>query len=142
MAKREIDCLCCFEVHALNSKFDTENISCIIQSEEFKMLCTSEIVLKNVLTSLHEFRGDHLEDSNRSLRYAVYKQFIRWVFTHLGKGNRRVIRDGSRAAVTSKMECFVIIVPAVNCYHKALHLGCCSSPRSASGHFFVSIMED
>ena len=142
VAKREIDCLCCFEVHALNSKFDTENISCIIQSEEFKMLCTSEIVLKNVLTSLHEFRGDHLEDPNRSLRYAVYKQFIRWVFTHLGKGNRRVIRDGSRAAVTSKMECFVIIVPAVNCYHKALHLGCCSSPRSASGHFFVSIMED
>ena len=31
VGKREIDCLCCFEVHALNSKFDTENISCIIQ---------------------------------------------------------------------------------------------------------------
>ena len=34
------------------------------------------------------------------------------------------------------MECFVIIVngwlEAVNYYHKALHLGCCSSPRSAS----------
>ena len=38
-------------------------------------------------------------------------------------------RSGSRAAATSKMECFVIIV---NYYHKALHLGCCSSPRSAS----------
>ena len=40
---------------------------------------------------------------------------------------------------TSKMERFVIIVngfqlPAVNCYHKALHLGCCSSPRSASDY--------
>ena len=23
-------------------------------------------------------------------------------------------------------------IPAVNYYHKALHLGCCSSPRSAS----------
>ena len=33
--KSEIDCLCCFEVHALNSKFDTENISSIIQSKEF-----------------------------------------------------------------------------------------------------------
>ena len=27
--KREIGCLCCFEVHALNSKFNTENISYI-----------------------------------------------------------------------------------------------------------------
>ena len=93
MGKREIDCLCCFEVHALNSKFDTENISCIIQSKEFEMLCTSEIVLKNVHTGLHGTRGDYLEDNfpNRLLRYAAYKQYIWWVFKHLGKGNRRVI---------------------------------------------------
>ena len=38
-------------------------------------------------------------------------------------------RGGSRTAATSKMEHFVIIV---NYYHKVLHLGCCSSPRSAS----------
>ena len=38
-------------------------------------------------------------------------------------------RGGSRTAVTSKMELFVIIL---NYYHKVLHLGCCSSPRSAS----------
>ena len=50
-------------------------------------------MLKNVLTGLHETRGDHVEDNfcNRSLRYAAYKQFIWWVFKHLGKGNRRVI---------------------------------------------------
>ena len=40
---------------------------------------------------------------------------------------------------TFEMERFVIIVngfqlPAVNYYHKALHLGCCSSPRSASDY--------
>ena len=37
-------------------------------------------------------------------------------------------------AATSKMERFVIIVNglAVNYYDKALHLGCCSRPRSAS----------
>ena len=34
------------------------------------------------------------------------------------------VRGGSRCDATSKMEHFVIIV-------KALHLGCCSSPRSA-----------
>ena len=27
------------------------------------------------------------------------------------------------------------MLEAVNYYHKALHLGCCSSPRSASGTF-------
>ena len=40
-------------------------------------------------------------------------------------------RGGSRTAATSKMERFMIM-EAVNYYHKALHLGCCSSPRSAS----------
>ena len=39
-------------------------------------------------------------------------------------------RDGSRTTAASKMERFAII--AVNHYHKALHLGCCSSPRFAS----------
>ena len=47
-----------------------------------------------------------------------------------------LVRGGSRTVASSKMERFVIIVngfqlPAVNYYHKALHLGCCGSPRSA-----------
>ena len=40
---------------------------------------------------------------------------------------RYLARGGSRAAATSKMECFVIIVkrlPAVNYYYRVLHLGC------------------
>ena len=47
-----------------------------------------------------------------------------------------IIRSGSRTAVTSKMERFVIIVngQAVDYYHKALHLVCCSSSRSASDY--------
>ena len=36
------------------------------------------------------------------------------------------VRGGSRAAATSKP------LEAVNYYHKVLHLGCCSSPRSTS----------
>ena len=48
-----------------------------------------------------------------------------------------IFRDGSRTAAASKMERFVIIVngfqlQAVNYYHEALHLRCCSSPRSVS----------
>ena len=38
-----------------------------------------------------------------------------------------ILRGGSRA---------VARLEAVNCYNKALHLGCCSSPRSASGTNF------
>ena len=44
-------------------------------------------------------------------------------------------RGGSRAVATSKMEHFVMIVNGWNpltIVHKALHLGCCSGPRSAS----------
>ena len=46
-------------------------------------------------------------------------------------------RGGSVSAAMCQMERFVIIVyglklPAVKYYHKALPLGCCSSPRSAS----------
>ena len=57
------------------------------------MLCTNKTVLENVLVGLHEVRGEYLEEntSNRSFRYAAYRQFIRWVFKRLGKGNRRVI---------------------------------------------------
>ena len=48
-------------------------------------------------------------------------------------------KGGSRAAATSEMERFVKLeleLEAVNYYHKALNLGCCSSPRSASAFIF------
>ena len=34
----------------------------------------------------------------------------------------------------------ILMNPAINYYHKALHLGCCSSPRSASGSESISDM--
>ena len=84
--KREIDCLYCQEVAALNSKFNNCDTACITESPEFTTLCLNESVLKNVLTGLHIFRGDYLEDqcSNRSLGYAAYKQFVWWIFKSLG----------------------------------------------------------
>ena len=48
-------------------------------------------------------------------------------------------RGGSRTAVTSNIERFVIIV---NYYHKALHLGCCSSPRSASNFKYLAVLNE
>ena len=51
------------------------------------------------------------------------------------------IRGGSRTAATSKMERFVKL-EAVNYYHKALHFGCCSSPRSASEYLGILERDD
>ena len=85
--KREIDCICCQVVDALNETFHNEHDKCArrIQSSLFKQGCIG----KNVLIGLHKTRGDNF--LNQSLRYAAYKQFIWWVFKKLGKGNRRVI---------------------------------------------------
>lgn len=91
---RQIDSLCCIEVPAIDEeKF--EGKKCITLAEEFNLLCGNKTVLKNVLVSLHETRGDPLEKEaeikNQSIRFAACKQFIWWVFQRLGKGNRRVI---------------------------------------------------
>ena len=51
-------------------------------------------------------------------------RFLRELFAKVKKDLASTeFRGGSRAAATSKIERFV---------HRALHLGCCSSPRSAS----------
>ena len=81
-----------------------------------------------------------LKNVRESMQFIVYL----WVLRNFNSEAQcsieqtfTVIRGGSRTAATSKMERFVnnsYRVPAVNYYHKALHLGCCNSPRSASGH--------
>ena len=50
------------------------------------------------------------------------------------------IRGGCRTAGTSKNG--ALCDKAVNYYHKELHLGCCSSPRSASGRVYVVAIGD
>ena len=52
--KREIDCLCCKEVDALNGIFHNKQVKCAVMCEEFKTLCLNKFVLKNVLTGMHE----------------------------------------------------------------------------------------
>ncbi|XP_057299224.1 uncharacterized protein LOC130629868 [Hydractinia symbiolongicarpus] len=67
---REIECLCCTEVDALTDK-QFQGIKCITKNEDFKQLCL-------VLICLHETRGKFLQDTptNKSFRFAAYKQFI------------------------------------------------------------------
>ena len=62
-------------------------------NENFRQLCLVKVILRNVLTCLHETRGDFLQTtpSNKSHRFAAYKQFIWFVYERFGKGNRWVI---------------------------------------------------
>ena len=62
-------------------------------NEDFRQLCLVKVILQNVLTCLHETRGDFLQmiPSNKCYRFATYKQFIWFVDKRLGKGNRWVI---------------------------------------------------
>ena len=76
---QEFDSLCCTEVPTIiEDKF--EGKKCITLAHEFKFLCLSKTILKNVLVGSHKTRGDPLENDkdlqNRSLHFAAYKQFI------------------------------------------------------------------
>ena len=93
LEKKEMYCFCCPEVTALNEKFDKFLPKSLTEAKEFQILCINKPVLENILTGLHDSRGDYLEKdtTDRSHCYATYKQFTWWVYKWLGKGNRRVI---------------------------------------------------
>ena len=71
---KEIDCLCCQEVAALEEKFEKSALKCVTKDEEFQTL-VNKTVLENILTRLHDSKGDHQEKeiTNQSYRYAAYK---------------------------------------------------------------------
>ena len=70
--EREIDCLCCQELAALNEKLDVEkNATCITEAEEFKILCLNKVMLQNVLVGLHDAREIILRKKRRTDRIAL-----------------------------------------------------------------------
>ena len=69
--KREIDCMCCLEVTALNEKFDKFSVKCVTESEKFQILCINKAVLENVLTGLHDSIGGYLEKDTTNSHIAM-----------------------------------------------------------------------
>ena len=88
----EAESLCCLDTNEVPCDY-FEGKKCIALTEGFKDVCLKKNVLKTALSALNNLRGDALAKvvTNRSFRYAGYKQFTWWVFNYLGKGNRRVI---------------------------------------------------
>ena len=74
----------------------------IPETEEFQLLCSPEVILKNVLSALNDLRGDSLKVDNKTFRFAAYKQYTWWVHNYLAKGVRKVIPSCATWAIWKK----------------------------------------
>ncbi|ELT88084.1 hypothetical protein CAPTEDRAFT_206606 [Capitella teleta] len=81
----EKECLCCQEIPKTAIKIQPNE--CIVGQPEFNILCLETVVLRNVLVALNHTRMDAWKvdnPSNRSLRWAAYRQFTWWIHSKLG----------------------------------------------------------
>lgn len=90
---KEIECICCQEIAFLSRV--VEDLPCVTEHSSFHAVCLNRDVLWTALVSLHDRESAGLPDrqqmSNRSFRYAAYRQFTSWVHGHLERKIRRVI---------------------------------------------------
>ena len=85
------------------------------------------LLLYSLRSQLSKYYHGH---SLKRLSYNRYSRVFAF-FLSVMPLDQTACRGGTRTAATSKMERFVITVNGFY-YPKALHFGCCSSPRSAS----------
>ena len=66
-------------------------LKCVTQADEFKMICLEKAVLETNLATIATYTGDKFAHNNANYRFSAYKQYISWVYGHLGKYVRQVI---------------------------------------------------
>ena len=87
-------------------------------------------MITKTITNFHVFLTSESKiDSTFSTMQFKLKEYK--LFRHDHNRSQIIFRGGCRTAETPKMELFVITVNGFK-VNKALHLGCCSSPTSAS----------
>ena len=104
----------------------TQQQNILLNPEYFsKIALTTILNWSRKLMHLNKKTNSHkLEASDRTAQNIKFSMKDFFIFCAVSRGV-------SRAAATSKME-------AVNYYHKALHRGYCSSPRSACSVVWLS----
>ncbi|XP_057296270.1 P2X purinoceptor 7-like [Hydractinia symbiolongicarpus] len=86
----ETESLCCRDNNDIpDGHF--QGHTCVTNSDEFKMVCLPEPVLRTALGAIHNMRGIRHKLCNRSYWFAAYKQYIWWVYGRLGIGYRKPI---------------------------------------------------
>ncbi|KAK7885888.1 hypothetical protein WMY93_025509 [Mugilogobius chulae] len=85
--------VCCKELDFISAA--VHSLPCVTAHPSFYAVCLNPDVLWAALVSLHDRRSSGLpartQVSNRSYRYAAYRQFTWWMHGWLGKRVRRVI---------------------------------------------------
>ena len=74
----DVECLCCREAGEVPEEYFWNEL-CITENENFRAVCIHGEVLKTTLRMLNNLRSDEINISNRSMRYAGYRQYTVWV---------------------------------------------------------------
>ncbi|XP_057290289.1 uncharacterized protein LOC130612978 [Hydractinia symbiolongicarpus] len=90
----EAECLCCCELESANIFNLIDNF--ITEHENFHSIILLKEVLWTALVGMHDTNVSHPPRrenvTNKTYRYASYRQFTWWVHKSIGRGVRRVIR--------------------------------------------------
>ncbi|WAR18486.1 hypothetical protein MAR_033417 [Mya arenaria] len=93
--QKEIDCLCCRELVAINGKENNEQIQldCICNHPKFSTLCLDRDVLGVAAITVSAMMGTFLPVpvTDTFFRLTAYRQFTLWIYGKLGRHNRRVV---------------------------------------------------
>ena len=115
------------------------NDFCCLDLKYSAMFCFNNFLLdlcsfcwwnKVFSSNMFDFICDPLYGLARQLRYECHRKCMRWdslTFTYY-----HIIYCILQSTIIIVLA-IMFWLPAVDYYHKALHLGCCSSSRSASG---------
>ncbi|XP_049523901.1 P2X purinoceptor 7-like [Dermacentor silvarum] len=86
---RELECVCCREMGAPVTVAQPQG--CITEHPDFNVLCLNIAVLRVVYLELRSWGHTMDDEMHKRYRYTAYRQFVRWLWGRLRKGERFVL---------------------------------------------------